>query len=70
MKRNLVSLSHYKLLSADMGELLPCGLTEVLPGDTVQQATSVLLRVSPLLAPVMHPVNVRVHHWYVPHRLI
>ena len=67
MKRNKHSLSHYKLFSCDMGELVPCGLTEVLPGDTVQQATSLLLRVSPLLAPVMHPVHVRVHHWYVPH---
>lgn len=70
MKRNKFSLSHYKLLSCDMGELVPCGLVEVLPGDTLQQATSILLRVSPLLAPVMHPVQVRVHHWFVPHRLV
>lgn len=54
----------------DMGELVPIGMYEVLPGDTVQQATSALVRCSPLLAPVMHPVNVRIHHWYVPHRLI
>lgn len=70
MKRSKFSLSHYKLLSCDMGELVPIGLTEVLPGDTIQQATSALVRVSPLLAPVMHPVHVRIHHWYVPHRLI
>lgn len=70
MKRSKFSLSHYKLFSCDMGELIPCGLTEVLPGDTVQQATSALLRCSPLLAPVMHPVHVRIHHWYVPHRLV
>ena len=53
-----------------MGELVPIGLTEVLPGDTFQHATSLLLRVSPLLAPVMHPVPVRIHHWFVPFRLI
>ncbi len=70
MKRSKFSLSNYKLLTCDMGELVPCGITEVLPGDTIQQATSVLLRVSPLLAPVMHPVNIRMHHWFVPHRLI
>ncbi|WNK13232.1 MAG: major capsid protein [Microvirus sp.] len=70
MKRSKFSLSHYKLLSADMGELVPCALTEVLPGDTVQQATSLLVRVSPMVAPVMHPVHVKVHHWYVPHRLV
>jgi len=28
------------------------------------------VRCSPLLAPVMHPVHVQIHHWYVPHRLI
>ncbi|MEM2002570.1 MAG: major capsid protein [Candidatus Methanomethylicaceae archaeon] len=70
MKRSKFSLSHYKLMSMNMGHLVPCGITEVLPGDTIQHATSLLLRASPLLAPVMHPVHVRVHHWYVPFRLI
>ena len=44
MKRSKFSLSHYKLLSCDMGELVPIGITEVLPGDTVQQSTSLLVR--------------------------
>lgn len=70
MKRSKFSLSNYKLLSANMGGLYPCGLVEVLPGDSLQQATSLLLRCSPLLAPVMHPVQVRLHHWFVPHRII
>lgn len=70
MKRNKHSLSNYKLLSGNMGEIIPIGLTEVLPGDTVQQATSLLLRASPLLAPIMHPVHVRIHHWFVPNRII
>jgi len=70
MKRYKHSLSYYKLLSCDMGELIPCGLTEVLPGDSIQQATNALVRASPLLAPVMHPVHVNIHHWFVPHRLI
>lgn len=70
MKRSKFSLSHHKLVTCDMGELVPVGLTEVLPGDSLQQATSLLLRVSPLIAPVMHPVHVRIHHWFVPHRLV
>lgn len=70
MKRSLHSLSHYKLLSGNMGELIPIGCKEVLPGDTWQHSTSLLLRVSPLLAPVMHPVHVRIHHWFVPYRLL
>lgn len=70
MKRTKHSLSNYKLATFDMGELVPVGLTEVLPGDTIQQVTSALLRVSPLQSPVMHPVTVRIHHWYVPWRLV
>lgn len=70
MKRSKFALSHYKLLSCDMGELIPCGITEVLPGDTIQHSTSALIRCSPMLAPVMHPVHVRIHHWFVPHRLV
>lgn len=70
MKRNKFSLSNTKLATFDMGQLVPVGLTEVLPGDTIQQATSALIRVTPLNAPVMHPVHVRIHHWFVPHRLV
>lgn len=70
MKRNKHSLSHYRLLSADMGTLVPIGWFEVLPGDTLQHATSALVRAAPLVSPVMHPVEVRIHHWYVPTRLI
>lgn len=70
MKRNKFSLSHYKLLTGNQGELLPIGINEVLPGDTFQHGTTALIRCSPLLAPVMHPVQVRIHHWFVPHRLV
>lgn len=70
MKRAKHSLSNYKLLTCDMGELVPIGCLEALPGDSIQQATSALVRCSPLLAPVMHPVHVRIHHWFVPYRLL
>lgn len=70
MSRFKHNLGHYKLTSADMGNLYPIGCVEVLPGDTIQHSTSLLLRVSPLVTPVMHPVVVRVHHWFVPHRLV
>lgn len=70
MKRSKFSLSNYKLFSCDMGELIPIGLTEVLPGDSIQQATSALVRCSPLLSPVMHPVKVTLSHYFVPNRII
>nr|DAW08219.1 MAG TPA: Capsid protein [Microviridae sp.] len=70
MKRGKFSLSYTKLLSCDMGELIPIGWHEALPGDTIQQTTTALVRCAPLLSPVMHPVEVRFHHWCVPNRLL
>lgn len=70
MKRNKFSLTNYKLLSCTMGELVPIGALEVLPGDSIQQATSALVRCAPMVAPVMHPVHTKIHHWYVPYRLL
>lgn len=70
MKRSKHSLSNYKLLSCDQGQLVPVGLQEVLPGDSFQHSASALIRVSPLVTPVMHPVRARIHHFFVPHRLV
>lgn len=70
MKRSKFSLSHYHLTSMKAGYLVPIGLTEVLPGDSIQQAVSALVRVAPLARPVMHPTHVKIHSWFVPHRLV
>lgn len=70
MKRSKFNLSNTQLLTADMGNLLPIGLLEVLPGDTIQHATSLLVRAMPLQSPPMHRVRMKIHHWYVPHRII
>lgn len=69
-KRNKFSLSYYNLSTLRFGYIYPIGLLEVLPGDTIRMASSAFIRVAPMLAPVMHPVHVTIHHWYVPFRLI
>jgi len=69
MKRSKHNLSNYKLATMDMGKLVPVQVQEVLPGDSMKMQTSALIRLSPMLAPVMHPVIVRFHHWFVPNRL-
>lgn len=52
-----------------MGQIYPIACMEVLPGDSFRHETAALLRVSPLVAPVMHPVHVQIHHWFVPNRI-
>lgn len=70
MRRYKHPLSHYQLATFDMGQLVPVGKFEVLPGDSIRMSTSALLRLSPLQTPVMHPVTVRIHHWFIPYRLL
>lgn len=69
MKRSKFNLGHTQLLTCDMGNLVPIGLMEVLPGDTIQHATSILARAMPLATPPMHRVRMKIHHWFVPHRI-
>ncbi|UDN67855.1 major capsid protein [robinz microvirus RP_152] len=70
MKRSKMSLSYTHLTSCDMGELIPINVLEVLPGDSIRMNTSALVRAAPMLAPPMHPTDVCIHHWFVPHRLV
>lgn len=70
MKRSMQDLSFMHSLSMDMGYLVPVCAIDVLPGDTFRAVASVLARVSPLAKPVMHPVDIRLHYWFVPNRII
>lgn len=70
MKRSKHSLSHYRLTSLNMGQIFPVGMQEVLPGDSFRHQCAALVRCAPLVAPVMHPVDVMLHTWYVPARLL
>ena len=70
MRRSAFDLSYYKLLTMNMGKLVPIGLKEVIPGDKFRVSTNCLIRVSPMVHPVMHPVHVKIHHWFIPKRLV
>lgn len=70
MKRSKQTLSHFRLISAEMGELIPIQCVPVLPGDTAQGSSEAVIRLSPLNTPVMHPTVARIHHWYLPNRVV
>lgn len=69
-RRNVFDLSQEKKLSCNMGELIPCFLEEVVPGDTFNVVSQQLLRVAPLVAPIMHQVDCYIHYFFVPNRLV
>lgn len=69
-KRNFFDLSHERKFSCNMGELVPILVQEVLPGDTFNVTNQQLVRFAPMLAPIMHKVDVFTHYFFVPNRLV
>jgi hypothetical protein len=63
-------LSREQKLSCKMGELVPTYLEEVLPGDQFRVKTETLVRFAPMIAPIMHRVDVFLHYFFVPNRLL
>lgn len=53
-----------------MGDLVPIMCSEVLPGDKINISTEVMLRLAPMVSPMMHRVDAYVHYFFVPNRLV
>lgn len=68
--RNAFNLSHDNRLTCDIGELVPIYLEEVIPGDILRVNTQIVLRMAPLVAPIMQQVDVFTHFFFVPTRLV
>lgn len=69
-KSNTFDLSHDKKMSLKMGELVPILCVETIPGDVFNMSSAQLLRFAPMIAPVMHRVNVYTHFFFVPNRIL
>lgn len=69
-KRNVFNLSYENKLTMNMGELVPIMCMPIVPGDKFRVNTEALVRLAPLVAPMMHRVNVYTHYFFVPNRLI
>ena len=69
-KSSVFDLSHEHKLSMNMGELVPILCQEVIPGDNFKLSYEAIVKLQPILAPIMHRVNVHAHFFFVPNRLI
>lgn len=66
---NQFDLSHDVKMSLDMGFLVPVACMEVLPGDQWKVSSNIMARMAPMIAPVMHKVDLDLQHFFVPNRL-
>lgn len=67
---NVFDLTHDVKLSLNMGELVPICLMEAVPGDKFKISCESLLKFAPLIAPVMHRMDVTMHYFFVPNRIV
>ena len=68
--RGTHNLSHSFKTTMNMGWLTPIACFDVVPGDKIKHKISALIRTQPLMAPVMHLVDIDVHAYYVPNRIL
>lgn len=69
-RRHRHNLSHYVKMTGEMGTLMPILCQDVLPGDRFKVSVTDLIRFAPLIAPVMSEIDVYVHFFFVPNRII
>lgn len=63
-------LSREVKLSVDMGKLYPVLCEEILPGDKWKVQSENMVRMAPMIAPIYHRINVYLHYFFVPMRLL
>lgn len=69
-KTSLLNLTHDSPMSCKMGYIYPLTCFDVVPGDRIDHRISALIRTQPLLAPLMHTVDIDIHAYFVPDRLV
>lgn len=69
-KTNTFDLTHDVKMTGRMGNLMPCMVMECVPGDRIKLSADNLIRFAPLISPVMHRIDVYMHYFFVPNRLV
>ena len=68
--RSVFDLSYDKKFTCDMGELIPVLCEMAVPGDHWTIGNSIVVRMQPMLAPILHMIEVVVHYFFVPIRIL
>ena len=69
-RKNKFDLSREVKMTMQMGKLYPAFIQDIIPGDSFRVNTQQMLRFSPLLAPVLHNIDLKMDYFFVPYRLI
>lgn len=68
--RSVFDLSYSKKFTCDMGQLIPVACDECIPSDYWEISAQALVRFQPLVAPIMHEINLYAYSFFVPYRIL
>lgn len=69
-RKNKFNMSHYVKTTANMGEIIPILMQDILPNDSAKISVQSLVRLAPMLAPAYANIDVQFVFYFVPNRLI
>lgn len=70
IQRSVFDRNHSVKFSGNVGDLIPFEVTEVLPGDTFSYDTTKVIRLQPLVAPIMDDLYADTYFFFCPTRLL
>lgn len=70
ISRSVFNRDHKVVFSFNVGECIPFYVDEVIPGDTFSVNTAKVVRMQPLVAPIMDNVYLDTYYFFVPYRLL
>ena len=70
ISRSVFNRDHKVLFSGNVGDCIPFLCEEILPGDTFNVETAKVVRMQPLVAPIMDNVYLDTYYFFVPTRLV
>lgn len=62
--------THKWKLTTKAGLLKPFLYEDAVPGSRFKLKSAAVIRVAPMIAPLMHDVNFYMHYWFIPYRLL
>lgn len=70
ISRSIFNRDHKMLFSGNVGDVIPFYCTEILPGDTISVTTSKVVRLQPLVTPIMDNLYLDTYYFFVPNRIV
>jgi len=70
LSRTKFRLKRRKLFDCDMGEMIPIQCDLVMPGDVLRVHIDIVSRTQPLIAPLLHQIDVETHTAFIPIRIV